>query len=81
MTAAKKIADSLAVHIRSRRLALRLTQEDLARRAGVSRAVVIRLEKKRGASPNLATLGSIANALGVELADLLPSSERTAKAV
>lgn len=52
--------------IRSRRRAHRLTQAQLARRAGTTQAALSRLERGE-LSPTLATLGRLLGALGEEL--------------
>lgn len=61
--------------IRALRKAKQWTQEDLAKRAGIDRATVSRIE--RNERYELATLKKIANGLGVELSDLF-SEPRTA---
>ena len=52
------------------RKASRLTQEALAERAGLSYKFIGEVERGRG-NPTLTTLGSISDALGVSLVDLL----------
>jgi transcriptional regulator with XRE-family HTH domain len=51
-----------------------LSQEELAKAAGVSRATVTRLEKGYAAFP--ATARKVAQALGVRPADLMDPSQR-----
>lgn len=48
----------------------RLSYEQLARRAGVSKGVVVQIEQARS-NPNIATLCRLASALGVAVVDLL----------
>ena len=48
-----------------------MTQEDLARRAGVSRQVIASIEAGRHRDPRLSTLERIANALDLNVEDLL----------
>lgn len=48
----------------------RLSYEQLARRAGVSKGVVVQIEQARS-NPNIATLCRLASALGVGVVDLL----------
>lgn len=48
----------------------RLSFEQLARRAGVSKGVVVQIEQARS-NPNIATLCRLASALGVAVTDLL----------
>jgi transcriptional regulator with XRE-family HTH domain len=49
----------------------RWTQEELARAAGVSNMSVSNIERNEHASPRIATLRKIADALGVPLSDLI----------
>jgi transcriptional regulator with XRE-family HTH domain len=48
----------------------RLTQEELAERAGLSRTYLARLERRRQ-DPTLTTLRRLAKALGIRVADLV----------
>jgi len=48
----------------------RLSYDQLARRAGVSKGVVVQIEQARS-NPNIATLCRLASALGVAVVDLL----------
>jgi len=48
-----------------------LTQQQLAELAGVDKVTLIRIETGRG-NPTVETLGKLATALGVEMADLFP---------
>jgi transcriptional regulator with XRE-family HTH domain len=52
------------------RQARRLTQEQLAERAGLSYKFIGEVERGRG-NPTLTTLSALSNALGVSLIDLL----------
>ncbi len=56
----------ITVTIMKERLAKKLSQTQLAHKAGVGRASVARIESG-GASPSVATLGRIAGALGKRL--------------
>lgn len=58
------------VRVREARMRLGLSQGELSRISGYDRAVISRIESGR-VSPNLRTLDRIADALGVETADLL----------
>jgi len=60
----------LGARLRQLRQARRLTQEQLAERAGLSFKFLGELERGRG-NPTLTTLTSISDALGVRLVDLL----------
>jgi transcriptional regulator with XRE-family HTH domain len=76
------IANRLADHVKQLRLEAGLTQAELAARAGVTVETVARLERVlRGRSsansnPSLETLVRLANALGVEVAELLSEPSR-----
>ena len=61
---------ALAVNLKRLRSRKGLTQEALARKAGVSLGYVARLEIGRH-DPKLSTLKRLAKALGVKLAELL----------
>lgn len=63
------IRELVAKNIIDRRKSVGLSQEDLARRAGVSRAYVGKIENSRF-SASIDTIEKIAGALGVE-ADVL----------
>ena len=64
----------LGARIRSLREAAGLTQEALARTAGIGRITLVRLENGRNA-PKLGTLESIANALEQPIEDLLTGDD------
>ena len=58
---------AIAVQVTERRLALGLSQSDLARRCGTSQSAIARLESG-GRPPRIDTLLRLAEALGCELA-------------
>ena len=60
----------LGARLKQLRHARRLTQEQLAERAGLSYKFLGELERGRG-NPTLTTLAAISEALGVKLVDLL----------
>ena len=60
----------LAMRLRQLRKVKELTQEDLARKAGVTLGYIARLETGRH-DPKLSTLRKLAKALGVSVAELL----------
>ncbi len=60
----------VGVRLRQLRLARKLTQEQLAERAGLSDKFLGELERGRG-NPTLTTLAALSEALGVRLVDLL----------
>jgi transcriptional regulator with XRE-family HTH domain len=69
----------LAVRVKQFRQARRLTQEQVAERAGLSSKFIGEIERGR-ANPALTTLASIADALGVNLVDLIASDgDRTSR--
>ena len=57
--------------IREVRKAVGLTQEDVARRAGLTLKAVGELERSEVQDPHISSLAKISRALGVEVADLL----------
>lgn len=62
---------NLCKRLRDLRASAGLTQIELAARAGVSRRTVAEIELSANANPTRATLGSLADALGVSVADLM----------
>ena len=57
--------------LQAKRIRARLTGPGLAKRAGLSKATVSAIERgERGGTP--ATLGALADALGCDIADLMP---------
>lgn len=65
---------TLGQRIRRLRNAAGLSQDALAREAGIGRVTLVRLEKGEQ-TPRYKTLGAIAKALGVDVADLLVDLE------
>ena len=57
------------------RLERDLTLEDLSRTAGVSKSMLSQIEREK-ANPTIAVAWRLANALGVDIADLLSSEEK-----
>ena len=70
MASPEDTADALARNLRRLRTERGLTLEELAKRAGVSRSMLIQIEQKR-VNPTLATLVRLAQALDVGLAELV----------
>jgi len=76
----RDIVIRLAKRVRELRLASRLTQAELALRAGITVETVARLERvlrghpSANPNPSLETLACLAAALGVELPDLLAAA-------
>ena len=69
------VAEALASALRELRTNRRVTQEDLAARAGVSVQMVRRLEAGT-ANPTLGTLHAVTTALDIAWSDLLLDVER-----
>jgi transcriptional regulator with XRE-family HTH domain len=61
MEAVAKIGDNL----KRERLAQTLTQEQLAEKAGISAAALVRIERNQ-ADPHVSTIRKLADALGVD---------------
>lgn len=69
----KKVYEDIGARIRALRQALKLTQAEVAERAGIDASFYGQIE--RGANiPSLRTLFAIAEVLGAEPADLLPKT-------
>lgn len=62
------------------RLARGLTLEDLSRIAGVSKSMLSQIEREK-ANPTIAITWRLANALGVEIGELLSSDTRSPEAI
>ena len=62
--------ESIGEQIKTRRLALSLTQGDLADRSGVSKAMICDVECGKK-NPTIRLLGQLANGLGCGISDLL----------
>ena len=60
----------LSVRLKALRIKRGMTQEALAKKAGISRGYLLRLEAGRQ-DPSLSTLTSLAKALKVKVGDLL----------
>ena len=61
------LASRLGALVKEQRMLRQLTQSELARLAGVSRAVVMRLERPAGASVRVASAERVLRALGVRI--------------
>jgi transcriptional regulator with XRE-family HTH domain len=64
---------AFAAELRARRSALKLSQEELAHRAGINRTYIAKLELSRN-QPTLGVLQQLALALGDELPELLEAT-------
>lgn len=67
------IASDFSARLRRLRRERLLTQEELARAAGVCRATIRRLESRRAPVPRLRTIRALSSALAVSPHDLVPS--------
>jgi transcriptional regulator with XRE-family HTH domain len=70
VTSPEIAAHALARNLRRLRAGRGLTLDDLAKRAGISRSMLIQIEQKR-VNPTLATLVRLAEALDIGLAELV----------
>jgi len=75
MTSPEETADALARNLRHLRGERGLTLGELAKRAGISRSMLIQVEQKR-VNPTLATLVRLGQALDVGLAELVELGRR-----
>jgi transcriptional regulator with XRE-family HTH domain len=76
MDESNTIGDRLKGYRRERAL----TQYELAERAGVSKDIIAKLEQGQRTTARVATLGLLANALGITLSALLGRRERLERA-
>jgi len=68
------VADKLGARIREYRKAAQLTSAGLAHLARIDPAALLRIERGENTRPSFETIGKIADALGLSLDDLRPSS-------
>jgi transcriptional regulator with XRE-family HTH domain len=73
------LKEIMAINMRRKRHDLKMTQEELAERAGLSARYVGAIERG-DASASVTVLGRIAEALGAEPGDLLRRAGRATKA-
>ncbi len=66
-----RLQEYLRAHLVVERARKRFSQAELARRAGVSRYTIVKLESGDDVNPRLDVLGRIASALGVAVHELL----------
>jgi transcriptional regulator with XRE-family HTH domain len=71
---------SLQSRIRDRRKELNLSQEAVARQAGVSLNLINKIERGAITDPHYSTLASVANGLGMSISELLEESALVPKA-
>lgn len=67
-----KLRDDLALNLKVRRAELSISQEQLALKADTERMQISLIERRMG-NPTLKTLHQIADALGMEVSELLAS--------
>jgi transcriptional regulator with XRE-family HTH domain len=68
---------TIGERVRERRKALHLSQEDIARRAGVSLNQINRLERGEIESPRFTTMVHLAHSLGMRVGDFVEEEEPT----
>jgi len=66
---------TIGERVRARRKALHLSQEDIARRAGVSLNQINRLERGEIESPRFTTMVNLAHSLGMRVEDFVDEEE------
>jgi transcriptional regulator with XRE-family HTH domain len=69
--------NDLASRLRGARLALRLTQEQLAAKAGVVVSTISKIERGVSDSPDLETIQRLAVALAIDTTELLPPTRES----
>lgn len=62
--------ERMGCNIKNRREELRMTQDELAKKSGVSRQTISSIEKNAGRNTSTKTLQRIANALGSTVSEL-----------
>ena len=67
----------MANELKLRRTAMDLSQEELAKKSGVSRGTIIRLEQGKTYVASTGTIIKLAKALECSLSDLFPSESLT----
>lgn len=73
-------APEVGASLQKLRLARGLTLEDLSRMAGVSKSMLSQIEREK-ANPTIAITWRLANALGVEIAELISGEAKTAEII
>lgn len=69
------LAAAIADEVASRRAALGMSSDDLARRGGLPGGTTIRSLESRGRNPTLGTLAAVARGLGCSLTTLIDAAE------
>ena len=64
------LTGSLGERINQHRKAMRLSLDDLAKRAGITKSHLWEMEQGRAINPTIGTVSAVASALGVHFADL-----------
>ena len=67
------LLEAFAAELRARRSALKLSQEELAHRAGINRTYIAKLELSKN-QPTLGVLQQLAMALGNELPEMMEAT-------
>jgi transcriptional regulator with XRE-family HTH domain len=70
------MAETIGDRLRRIRRDIALTQDQLAASSGISKDLIAMLEQNRRLSARISTLGKLANALGVEMSELLDNRPR-----
>jgi transcriptional regulator with XRE-family HTH domain len=78
-TMTKKELGILAANLKRLRGARELSQQGLAKRAGLSVSMVAQIEQGHKKDPRISTVTALSGALGVSLDDLLRGSKRPAR--
>lgn len=73
MARQRTLGEQIGRIARHKRLELGLLQADVARRAGLDGPALAKMERGRTHNPSVGKVARLAKALGVRLADLMPS--------
>lgn len=64
------LTGSLGERIHQHRTAMRLSLDDLSKRAGITKSHLWEMEQGRAVNPTIGTVSAVASALGINFADL-----------
>lgn len=80
MTRTSKNSDDLAARLQRARTAAGMSQDDAARKSGITVGQIRNLEQRVASNPTLATLQALADAYDVDISTLIPKERRSRRA-